>query len=66
MDRIRCTKCGTVLEGGTYHNMTWCKCKAVAYDWHDLWPRIAFKDAANVEVWNEKAGCWKPLEVAQK
>ena len=60
--QVRCKKCGTVLKGGKIHNMEWCECKSIAFDWHDVWPRISFKDKSLVEVSNN-GKVWKDLEV---
>jgi hypothetical protein len=60
--KVKCKQCGTVLEGGTYHNMEWCECKSVAFDWHDVWPRIAFKDKKLVQVSYDGKN-WQNMEV---
>lgn len=40
-NKVRCNKCGDVIESETRHDFKWCKCKSVAVDGgHDYLKRV--------------------------
>jgi len=41
VNKVRCNKCGDVIESETRHDFKWCKCKSVAVDGgHDYLKRV--------------------------
>jgi hypothetical protein len=32
LNRIKCRKCGDIIESKSRHDFVWCKCKSVAVD----------------------------------
>lgn len=42
VNKVRCNKCGDVIESETRHDFKWCKCKSVAVDGgHDYLKRVS-------------------------
>lgn len=53
VNKIRCKKCGDVIESTNVHDYKFCKCCAVAVDGgHDYLRRCG-----NVEDWEELSEC---------
>lgn len=41
VNKVRCNKCGDVIESETRHDFKWCKCKSMAVDGgHDYLKRV--------------------------
>lgn len=48
-NKIRCKKCGDIIESKSVHDFVWCSCKACAVDGgHDYLRRIG-----NLEDWKD-------------
>ncbi len=55
-NKIRCKKCGTVIESRHVHDFVWCQCKAVAVDGgHDYLKRCGnLEDMEELSEYYEK------------
>ena len=59
-NRIRCKKCGDIIESTEQHDFKWCSCQACAVDGgHDYLRRIG-----NQEDWEEMSEIKKETEDA--
>ena len=48
-NKIRCKKCGDIIESKSVHDFVWCSCKACAVDGgHDYLRRVG-----NLEDWED-------------
>lgn len=48
-NKIRCNKCGDIIESKSVHDFVWCSCKACAVDGgHDYLRRVG-----NLEDWED-------------
>lgn len=47
-NRIRCIKCGNIIESKSRHDFVWCSCHSVAVDGGHDYQRICFDKIENV------------------
>lgn len=48
--KIRCKKCGSVIESRERHDLVECKCKAIYIDGGNDYTRIGFKNEEDYEI----------------
>jgi hypothetical protein len=52
-NRIKCLRCGDIIESKHRHDFVWCKCGSVAVDGGlDYWRRVG--DPINIEELSEE------------
>lgn len=49
MTKIKCKKCGDIIESKSRHDMVWCKCGSVAIDGGNNYIKIS-GDINSVEI----------------
>lgn len=54
--KVRCRKCGDVIQSQHRHDFRGCKCGAIAVDGGDSYLRIVAKDLDDAEEVEEDAG----------
>jgi uncharacterized protein with PIN domain len=62
VNRARCTICGDVIESKSVHDFVQCECGKIFVDGGHEYRRLGFEKVTDIEVWDSKAGKFKPLK----
>lgn len=44
VNKVRCKKCGDIIESKYRYNMVWCKCKSIAVDGGHEYQRLTWAE----------------------
>lgn len=44
INKVRCKKCGDIIESKHTHDMVWCKCKSIAVDGGNEYQRLTWTE----------------------
>lgn len=63
MNKVKCLKCGDIIESKYRHDYVTCSCGYISIDGGDDYQRIIFKeeDSECFEYWNDKSNKWDKI-----